>query len=142
MATLRSAELTAAAIAALKANGALTTALGGQKVYSNVPEGTSAPYILMGGTEETPWAEIFDNTGDDGARECTLWFEAVSTFQGLDEVESLTALAVAVLTTPASWSSVPRFSVAEFFQAQQPLTVELDGVIYLTRPCAVKVFLT
>lgn len=135
-----------AAVAALKGSSALVAALGGQKVYSNIPEGVSAPYILLSGTSEVPWAEVFASSGDDGARECQFGFEVISNAQGLDEVESLSGLAVAALLPPegtaSPFASVARFSAATFVLADQPQPVEVNGVIYLTRPCAIKVFLS
>lgn len=141
MATLRTNELTVAAVAALKGYAALTAALGGAKVYSNVPQGVQAPYILMAGTSEKPWAEVFSATGDDGARECELWYEVVTSTQGLEDVETLSALAMEALTGGA-FNAVPRFSACLFGQAQQPFPVEVDGVVMLTRPCSVVVYLS
>ena len=96
-----------AAVDALVADATLTTLLGGTaKVYTYVPETTQPPYVLVQGGREIPWAERFDATGDDGARDVQVTTVAVSRYRGTKEADDITARILTVLLTVATWSGV------------------------------------
>lgn len=141
MAGLRSGEVTNAAVDGLNADTVLVAALGGAKTFTHVPESTPAPYIIALGCRERPWAEVFDQTGDDGARQIECWLQLVSSARGVKEIESLSSRAIAVLTTPATWSGVSGFSDAGFGEAEIPQPIEVNGNVWFSRTCMVQVYL-
>jgi hypothetical protein len=52
--------------AALTADAALTTLLGGARIYDDVPQGTGLPYLTLGHTTERDWSTGGDPDTDDG----------------------------------------------------------------------------
>jgi hypothetical protein len=51
---------------ALTADAALTTLLGGTRIYDDVPQGTQLPYLTLGQTTERDWSTGGDPGTDDG----------------------------------------------------------------------------
>lgn len=134
--------VTNAGIDALTADATLTALLGGTaKVYNHVPQGTAAPYVVGMGGEEAPWAEVFDETGDDGARQVDFEARVVSAYEGTKELDAIVSRVLALLTTPASWTGVSGFAGLMFVRNTRPNVIEWNGVLYFERYCVVRVFL-
>ena len=53
--------------ATLTADTALTTLLGGARIYDDVPQGTALPYLTLGQTTERDWSTGGDPDTDAGA---------------------------------------------------------------------------
>lgn len=84
--------LQVATVALLKGSSALTTLLGGQKVYDQrAPEGTAYPYVLVGDHLSTP-----DNTltsfGRDINMTVHIWTRTRTNKQGQDIAEAVNEL--------------------------------------------------
>jgi hypothetical protein len=140
VAILRTPEVTSAAVTALAADATLTTLLGSAKVYTHVPEQTTAPYVAVIGGHETVWAEVYDSTGDDGARQVDVEATIVSSYFGTKEMDDISSRVVAVLTTQSSWASVTKFQVAEFVESLRPDVLDVNGVLFRVRTVICRVF--
>lgn len=66
---------------ALRDDSELTTLLGGQKIYDDVPQDTSFPYIAFGRTSQRDWS-----TGTDGGTEHSLTLHIWSRAAGRRQV--------------------------------------------------------
>ena len=53
--------------AALVADAAITTLLGVNRIYDDVPQGSTLPYLTIGQTTERDWSTGGDTATDDGA---------------------------------------------------------------------------
>ena len=78
--------------ARLTADAALTTLLGGPKIYDDVPRGTSFPYVTFGLTSEKDWS-----TGTDDGREHTVTLHVWSRAAGRHQVETIGSAVAALL---------------------------------------------
>ena len=141
MAASKLSIVTNAGIDALVADATLSGLLGGAKVYNHLPQNTAAPYVMGLGGEEAPWAEIFDETGDDGARQVDFEARIVSAYEGTKELDTIASRVLAVLTTPSTWSGLSGFSASVFLRHTRPTVIEWNGVLYFERWCVVRVFL-
>lgn len=90
--------LTVAVVAALVGDTTLTTALGGQKAWVNVPEQTKAPYLWVLGAEEVP---IERSMKDARRRAVAVEITAVSGYRGTTEIDALLSRVIEVLTPEA-----------------------------------------
>ena len=52
---------------ALTADAALTSLLGGTRIYDDVPQGTALPYLTLGQTTERDWSTGSDPGTDNGS---------------------------------------------------------------------------
>lgn len=146
MAASRVADCVNAAVDALRADSTLSTALGGQKVYTAAPQDTDPPYGMVIGGDETPWAETFeddDDSGDSGGRQVDVIVSLVSTYRGSAQVDSLASRVMVVLLSDSVWSGVSGFQVVQFIrnQAQPPQDLNQDGVLWFQRFVTVRVTL-
>ena len=141
MASSRVRDVVNAAIDGLRANGALTTALGSAKVYTHVPENTSPPYCWVFGGDEIPWAITLDDgdSGDSGGRQVDVLVNCVSRYRGTSQVDELASLAMIVLTTSSTWSGVSDFQLAEFVRNQMQAPTEVEGEMWFVRTVTVRV---
>ncbi len=124
--------LTAAAIAALNAAPAFVSAAGGQKAYSLAPQATQAPYVLVFGGSEVPWAECFvDDDDAPGGRACQIGATVVSLHRGTKEMDTIADAVLETWLKKATWASVPGLAAVRFVENQAPSSEEIaDGILY------------
>jgi Protein of unknown function (DUF3168) len=138
-------ELVDAAVDALLADAPFITQLGGPKVYSHVPQKTAPPYAIVLGGDELPWLVDFAAGGDsdNGARQIDVVVQVTSTFKGQSEVNQLASSTMRILLADAPWAAIDGFMLVEFVrnQAQPPIDLMSDGVIWYTRFMTVKISL-
>lgn len=137
MAGSRVNEVVNAAVDGLKAASALTTLLGGAKVYTYVPEETSAPYCLVTGGVEQPWAEAF-NSFDGRQIDCRVL--VVSAYRGTYEVDALMSAVLTALLTETTWRGITGYAAHAFIVNDAPLTELVNGIVYFSRTCTVRVW--
>jgi hypothetical protein len=144
-----------AAVDGLKADATLIAAglLGSAKVYTHVPQGTDAPYVLIIGGDEVPWAETFTmesfvspattDGGDSGGRMVDVVAQIVSVYRGSKQVDDVASRVLEVLTDVDTWAGVTDFQLAQFIrnQAQPPIDLNNDGLMYFVRLVTVRVTL-
>jgi hypothetical protein len=101
--------LQAAIYTRLTGYSALTTALGGQKVYDHVPQGTAAPYVVIGDDTLTEW-----DTKSKNGWECTITIH-VWDFEkaGRKSVKTLLSHIFAALHRQETNITVSGFSLVE-----------------------------
>lgn len=142
MAASRVQDCVNAAVDALKADVDLQTLLGGQKSYTNVPQGTDTPYTLVMGGDEVPWTVTFamDDDGDNGGRQVDVIVQCVSVHRGSGQVDRIASRVTEVLTDAATWAAVVGFQLAEFVrnQGNPPIDLNRDGNMYFVRNVTVR----
>lgn len=72
----------------LTANAALTTLLGGARIYDDVPQGTALPYLTLGQSTERDWSTGGDLATDDG-REHILTLHVWSNARGKKQTHDI-----------------------------------------------------
>lgn len=121
--------LTTAVVTALKADTALTAALGGAHVYSAPPQDQARPYLLVWGGREVPWNQL-RSTG----RHVQVLVRAWSDYQGSREVDTLIDLVVAGLDNVAltldGWAQAMPL---QFVESREPQRLLIDGVPSMER---------
>lgn len=146
MAGSRVRDCVNAAVDALKVDATLLATLGTSKVGTHLAQGTDAPYVLVMGGDEIPWAETMEFDGDDGdsgGRQVDVLVQCVSTYRGTSQVDTIADRVMEVLTSAATWSAVSGFAVAVFIRnaAQPPIDLNSDGVLWFARQVTVRVTL-
>ena len=143
MAGSRVPDVVNAAVDALRDDSTLATLLGGEKVYTHVPEKTVTPYAMVMGGDEIPWAETMElgDDGDSGGRQIDVIVQLVSTYRGSSQVDDLASRVMVVLTDAATWAAVSGFQVALFIRnaANPPIDLNADGVLWFVRLVTVRV---
>lgn len=142
MAGSRVTDVVNAAVDALVADATLIGAswLNGAKVYTHVPMDTDPPYVVVLGGDELPWAESFDASGDDAARQVDVNVRAVSAYRGTKQVDGLANLIMTRLTTASTWSGVTGFSACLFVRNAAPTITEINGALWFERLVTVRVY--
>jgi hypothetical protein len=148
MAGSRMGEIVTAAVTALRAATPLTTILGSAKVYTHIPQDTQAPYVLVVGGDETPWATAMSmsDDGDNGGRSCDVTAFCYSAFRGSDQVDSMAhevmeALLGSVSAPLTAWDAVSGYQVVAFVgNRMAPPTDLTDGRMWFQRTVTVRVF--
>lgn len=134
----RVGDVTNAAVDALRGDSTLTTLLGGSsKVYTHVPETTTAPYVVVTGGLEQAWSPAFG--ADDPGRQVDVTVLVVSGYRGTWEVDGLMAQVLTRLLTEASWSGVSGFAAVQFVTNAAPTIEIVNGVVYYSRLGTVRV---
>ena len=133
-----------AAVDALRDDSTLETLLGGEKVYTHVPEKTATPYAMVMGGDEIPWAETMafgDDFGDSGGRQVDVIVQCVSTYRGSSQVDDIASRVMEVLTDADTWSGFTGFQAALFVRnaSQPPIDLNADGVLWFVRLVTVRV---
>lgn len=148
MAGSRVQDVLNAGIDALKADATLTalTLASGSKVFSFVPQGTSAPYAMAYAGDEVPWVETLeedDDDGDNASRQIDLVVQCVSTYQGQKQVNDIADRVMAILLDAATYAAVVGFELAHFVRnaGQPPADLNNDGVLWFVRVVTVRVVL-
>ena len=143
MATSRVPDVVNAAVDALRDDSTLETLLGGEKVYTHVPEKTATPYAMVMGGDEIPWAETLDDEddGDSGGRQVDVIVQCASQYRGSKEVDDIASRVMAVLTDGSTWAAVAGFQVALFIRnaSNPPIDLNADGVLWFVRLVTVRV---
>jgi len=91
-----SLELQKAVFQTLVADDALTTLLGGVRIYNDVPRGAALPYVTLGESAVRDWS-----TGSDEGHEHLLTISVWSRVNGEREVHQILAAAEAALDDAA-----------------------------------------
>lgn len=140
MAGSRIPDVVNAAVDALKADATLIGAslLNGSKVYTHVPENAVAPWLVVLGGQETPWAE---SQNDDDDRECQVDVVAVSKYRGTTQVDAIISRAIDVLTTHGTWTGVTGYAGCAFVINRAPVPSEIGGEMWFERSATVTVYL-
>lgn len=153
MAASRVPDVVNAVVDNLRADGELTALLGTAKVYTHVPQQTTAPYALVMGGDEIPWAETMtfgtfvspdaNDGGDSGGRQVDAIVQCVSKSRGSAEVDDIASRVIELLTDPDTWDNVTGFQIALFIRnaGQPPIDLSNDGDMYFVRQVTVRVFL-
>lgn len=128
-----------AAVDALAADSTLTTLLGAAKVYTFVPDNTTAPYVWVVGGREVPWAVSF-GTMDDPGREVEVLVDVISAYRGTNQVDTIVSRVVTVLMTASTWTGVTGFAGMAFGSIDRPVREVVNGVVYVWRTVTVKVW--
>lgn len=87
--------VTASVVAALAGDAALGAALGGAKVWVNVPDDTVAPYLWVLGGDEVPIERAMG--GHAHRRAVAVEVTAVSAYRGTAEIDALLSRVIEVL---------------------------------------------
>lgn len=138
MSGLRTPDVIAAAIAALQASAAVTTALGGtSRIYSHVPIDTATPYVVVEGGRESALAETF---GDDSGRGVEVEATVVSADTSAKEVDEAADAVATVLLDDDSYDGVTTYQAVQFVEARRPTLEDVRGVLYRARTVVVRVW--
>lgn len=137
MSGLRSRDVVNAAVDALSADATLTTLLGTSKVYTHVPQGTEAPYVLLMAGREAPILETFD---DDASRSVEIMAMVVSTYRGTKELDAIADQCTATLTAHATYAGISGYTANRFVEAERPTVEDVDGTLYYQRRVIVAVW--
>jgi hypothetical protein len=81
--------------AALTADAALTTLLGGTRIYDDVPQGTQLPYLTLGQSTERDWSTGGDpdtETGSEHILTLHVWSDARGKKQAHDIIGAVRAV--------------------------------------------------
>ena len=127
-----------AAVDALAADATLTTLLGSAKVYTFVPDNTTAPYVWVVGGREVPWGPTFGAASATG-REVEVLVDVVSAYRGTSQVDSLASQVITTLVAPGTWAGVTGWSHVAFSSIERPIREVVNGVVYVWRTCIVRV---
>lgn len=138
MAGSRLADVTAAAITALRADTGVLALLGSAKVYSYVPEDTGSPYCWVVGGAEALWADSMRN--HDG-RTVDIEVECWSAYRGAKEVDDLADAVVTCLAADASWSGVSSYTGSQFVRCDRLTTQLIESREWFMRRVVVRVWL-
>lgn len=147
MAGSRVEDCVNAAIDALRADATLTTLLGGSsKTYTFVPQNTDAPYVMVYGGDEVPWAEtleVSDDDGDSAGRQVDVAVQCVSTYQGQRQVNNIADRVMELLLDADAYDAVSGFELVQFVRnaGQPPADLNNDGVLWFVRVVTVRVTL-
>ena len=153
MAGSRVADCVNAAVDTLRADVTLTGLLSTAKVYTHVPQGTTAPFVLVMGGDEIPWADSFampsdlspgtTDGGDSGGRQVDVNVQVVSTYKGSTEVDSIADRLMEVLTDVDTWDQLSGWQMTAFVRnaAVPPVDLNSDGVLWFQRLVTVRVTL-
>lgn len=133
--------LQAAIFARLTGYAPLTTALGGSKVYDNVPQGTAGPYVVIGDDTLAEW-----DTKSRSGWDCTLTLHCWDFARaGRKSVKTLLSLIHDALHRQESSITVAGFSLVilqrEFQQTFQE-TAEGDTAAYYHGVARYRAYLT
>lgn len=134
--------LTAATIATLSADASLLSLLGGSaKVYVNVPDNTTAPYLWVLGGTETPMPETMAALR---RRFVGISVAAISAHRGTSEVDALLSRVIEVLTPEAGpGPAVTGYSAQWWFRSNdEPERIDNDGTDLWMGLCRFEVWLS
>lgn len=131
--------LTAAVVAALRADPTLQAALGGPRVWVDVPQGTEPPYLWVLAGDEGP---VLRSPADRARRQVQLEVQAVSAYRGTSEVDALLSRVIEILDAwPAlevpgytpSWSFVTNRKPVQAETVEGGIIVWLGTVVFNVR---------
>jgi hypothetical protein len=132
-----------ATVDALKADSALQALMGGQKAFTHVEQNTAAPYTMVMGGDEIPWAESMDDLDDTGGRQVDALVQCVSTYRGSSQVDDIASRVMAILLERTPWEAIDGFQTVQFIRntSQPPQPLGNDGVLWFVRLVTVRVTL-
>lgn len=146
MAGSRVAACVNVAVDTLKADAGVLAILTTAKVYTHVPQTTDAPYLMVLGGDEVPWAETWEvgsDSGDSGGRQVDVAVRCVSQYRGSAQVDDLADAVMTALIDRDAWSALSGFQLVQFVrnQSQPPSDLSSDGVMWFERVVTVRVTL-
>jgi Protein of unknown function (DUF3168) len=114
-------QLQQAVYAALASNAALTTFLGGARIYDEVPHAAAYPFVTMGQTSSTDWG-----TGTEDGEEHIMTLHVWSSYGGRSEAQTIMGALRDTLHTARL--TLTGHSLINFRQQFSDIRRETDGM--------------